>query len=180
MKNHKTFALVTAIMCLFVATLASAGTTVVGFELGVATRSSVEDELKEAGLEFAPGAEMAFAHGKPIVVQGPAFGISGLTETCFAFDQEDKLGFVGMLMAPERFDHMDAILGGKYSFLERHSQEDGSRCAHYESEDAIIELIHDMGAPLQVIYLRKDVRDNAENVARQKAEAAAKKEAENF
>jgi hypothetical protein len=180
MRNSKTFMLLALAACVFFGSTVSAGTAVVGFEIGSATRNDVEDGLKALGLEPIEGSEMTFSFGKPIVAQGPAFGIASLTETCFAFDPEGKLGFVGMLMDPDRFDHMDKILEGKYTFLERHGDESGSRCAHYESEDAVIDLIYDAGTPLQLLYIRKDVRDEAEMVAKQKAEEAAKKEATNF
>lgn len=167
-------------MTVFMVSQAIAGTTVVGFELGVSTRHSIQEGLKERGLYPVDGTEFAFATGKSIVVRGDAFGVSGLSETCFAFDRDDKLAFVGMLMGPERFEHMDGILGGKYTFLERHGKAPGARCAHYEADDALIELIYEEGAPLQLVYIRKDVRDNADAEAQKKAEEAAKKEAENF
>ena len=180
MKNSKTFMLLAFVLCVFSGSTVSAGTTVVGFELGVSTRASIQTELGKNNLEIEEGEELVFAHGRSVVVRGAAFGISGLIETCFAFDKEDKLGFIGLLMDPARFEAMDKILENKYSFLERHAQENGSRCSHYASDDAFIDLIHDTGTPLQLLYVRKDVRESADKVAKEKAEEAAKKEAENF
>lgn len=178
MRNRKVFALL--FITVFMASQAIAGTSVVGFELGVSTRNTIHAKLEEKGLDVVEGVELAFAHGKTIVVRGPAFEISGLFEVCFAFDQDEKLGFVGFLMEPERFEHMDQILAGKYTFLERHGEAPGARCSHYEAEDALIDLIFEDQAPLQVVYVRKDVRARADAAVLQEAEEAAKKEAENF
>jgi hypothetical protein len=155
MKKHNSFMMMVAISLVLMSSFVSAGTTVIGFEMGNATRASINDKFEDLGINATKGPEFAFTTGDSIIIKGDPFGISGLTETCLAFDENDNLGFVGMLMDPGRFDDMDKILEGKYSFLERHAREDGSRCSHYESEDTLIDLIYDAGYPLQVIYIRK-------------------------
>lgn len=171
-----TITVLASLVAVFVlAGTALAGTTVMGSELGKDTRIEIEEKVKAKNATVTDGKALPFTTGNTMVVKGDAFDVSGLTEVHFGFDQNATLGFVGMLMDPARFDATDQILRSKYEFLEAHGAPGANRCAHFASEDAIIDLILDAGAPLQLLYVRKDLAPKA-----QAAPAPGKNEADNF
>lgn len=172
----RTFTVVGILAVLFALTgTALAGTTVVGVEIGKDTRVTIEEKVKAKGSAVTEGKALPFLTGSTMVVKGDTYDISGLTEVHFGFDQNATLGFVGMIMDPAKFDAMDQILRSKYEFLENHGQPGGARCAHYASDDTIIDLILDIGAPLQLLYVRKDLQPKPDTTP-----APAKNEADNF
>lgn len=164
-----------ALVIFVLAATAMAGTTVVGSELGKDTRATIKEKVKAKNATVTDGKPLPLTSGSTMVVKGDTYGISGLTEVHFGFDQNSTLGFVGMIMDPAKFDAMDQILRSKYEFLEAHGEPGANRCSHFASEDVIIDLILDAGTPLQLLYVRKDLQPKPGA-----APAPAKNEADNF
>ncbi len=178
----KIFVLLAAVIAFGFSSLpVMAGTAVVGFEIGVSTETQVRESILSQNMTITEYPNATSFGGSTFGTTGTAYGIATLSEILISFDEKNVLGLVSMWVDASRYDSMVELLAGKYKLTEKHDLEDGSRCAHFDSGDSLVEVIAAYGNPeVSIHYVRKDIKEKTDARAKQAKEDALKKEAGNF
>lgn len=173
---RKALQIVFAVAASFLALHASAGTKVLGVEIGVTTVDQLKQDLSKKTKLEDRGANK-FTGGPMYKTDGASYEIEGLTEVLYIFDDQMRLSGVLMQMNKERFDAVFQFLSGKYKVAAQQRPFVGSQFARFRPADAFIEMdAPHLGFNMEVRYIRNDLmqRFNAQS----EAETAAKKKSE--
>lgn len=148
-----------------------------GFEVGKATLASVR-----AGVQGAvDGGTNKYSGGPMLKSDGKGFGVDGLNEVTFIFDQGNVLCGVLMEMGKNRFDDIYGFLAGKYKVAEKRIPFVGDKYARFKVGKVTI----DVNAPhlsfeMTVNYLTDDMLKTYKETQRRENEAKEKSEKANF
>lgn len=156
---------------------AMAGTQVLDAELGVTTVEQLKSvlskttELQQQGVNKYSGGEMYAA-------DGASYGIDGLNNVLYIFDNQKKLAGVILTMNKDRFNSIYDILNKKYKIVSKQRPFVGDQYALFRPSDANIEIAAPhLSFEMEVRYLRNDLvqqfnaKSEAESTAKKKTEA---------
>jgi hypothetical protein len=165
-----------AILAIVCSTLAQAGTTVLGFEIGVTTLDQLKRDLAKKTKLQSQGTNK-YTGGEMIKTAGNGYDIEGLNGVLYIFDDQKKLSAVIMDMGKYRFDSIFQFLSSKYKVVEQRRQFVGDQYARFKPNDATIEIeAPHLSFVMEVRYIRNDLMQKF--IAINEAEAAAKKKSE--
>lgn len=160
------------------AAAASAGTQVLGFEIGVSTAEQVRQALAKSTRVHDAGVNR-YSGGPMLKTNGASYDITGLKEVVYIFDEQKKLAAVLMELNKSRFAAVFDALNGKYKVTTQQRPFVGDQFASFRTEDAVIEVdAPHLSFDMAVRYLRRDLlqkfnaQSAAETAARTKSEAA--------
>jgi hypothetical protein len=168
------------ILVFFGSVTASAGTQVLGVEIGVTTVEQLKQSLsKKAKIEDR--GENKYTGGAMIKTDGKSYEIDGLTEVLYIFDDQKKLAGLVMSMNKARFDAVFQFLNGKYKVTSQERPFVGNQSAVFRPTDATIEIdAPHMSFEMEVRYIRNDLMQKYNSQSASEAAAKKKNEGSKF
>ncbi len=155
---------------------ASAGTQVLGAELGVSTPESVKASLSGGATVENTGTNR-YSGGPMLRADGASFDIEGLNSVLYVFDEQNRLAGVVMAMSKYRFESVLDHLQKKYETTTVQRAIVGTQFARLKTDDGSIELNSPhMSYEMSVLYARTELTKKVE--AGDKPVAAARKRQE--
>ena len=170
-----------ALMCITLSNVALANNAApLGLELGVATYAQVKQQvggktsLSDAGTNKYSGGKMLQGHGD-------GFGIEGLSEITFIFDQSEKLAAVLMTMPKDSFQPTLSALTKKYKLVAKEVPFVGNASAKLQQGDSVIELnAPHLSFEMSVQYLTKSLKQSYAQQSSNERSNKEKKQADQF
>lgn len=168
------------LVALLVSGAASAGTSALGFEIGVSSTDQVRATLSKQ-MKVVEGGLNKYSGGPVLMTAGLGYDIEGLKEVAYVFDEQMLLAGILMTMSKHRFDAILGALSGKYKVSSQQRPFVGNQFARFKTSDAVIEIeAPHLSFDMEVRYIRNDQlqRFNAQSAA--EAEVKKKREAAKF
>jgi hypothetical protein len=160
------------LVSLLAATTATAGTKVLGVEIGSSTYDQVRSALAEKGRVTDIGSNR-WTGGAMLEADAAAFDIDGLRKVIYIFDPQGRLQCVQMQMRKDDFDAVYQALIAKYRVTTDERPFVGNKFARFTTDDAVIELdAPHLSFEMNAAYMKKEF---AAAYQRQSSEAAAEK-----
>jgi hypothetical protein len=176
----KHFIMVASCAIILASSSATAGTQVLGAEIGVTTSEQLRQALSK-NTQVQDRGLNKYSGGQMLRTDGASYEIEGLLGVMYIFDTQGKLAGVIMEMEKGRFASVYQFLRQKYKVSSERRPFVGNQYARFNPADAIIELdAPHLSFEMEVRYLRNDLmkKFNADSA---KEEAAKRKsEAEKF
>lgn len=147
------------------ASVANAGTKVLGFELGVTTVEEVKAALQNKARINAISTNR-HSGGPQFDTAGNGYQIDGLISVHYIFDAQSKLAAVMLKMNKDRFSSVFSMLANKYPVASQQRPFVGNQFAEFKTQDAIIIVnAPHLSFEMDVDYIRIDLmsRYNANN-----------------
>jgi len=158
----------------------SAGTPVLGYEVGVATQGQVKAALEKKTKVSEVGTN-EYSRGPMLRTDGSAYEFEGLNEVTFIFDDQKKLAGVLMMMSKFKFDTVFQALSKKYKVASHQRPLVGNQFARFNTPDTVIEHIAPhLSFDMNENYIRSDLMKKFLAQSTADAESKKKREAENF
>ena len=168
--------------CVFIvfAGSAFAGTQVLGFEIGTSTVEQVRAELAKK-TQVKDAGTNKYSRGAMLETDGSSYGISGLNDVLYIFDDQKRLMAVLMDMEKAQFDQIYKYIGAKYKLVSEQRPFVGNQYARFNSPDSVIEIdAPHLSFQMAVRYIRKDLMQKFDDQSRAEESAKKKSEAEKF
>jgi hypothetical protein len=157
-----------------------------GFELGVATLSQVQQGLS-AKTRLTDTGTNKYTGGKMLSGTGAGLDVDGLKEITFIFDQNNVLAGVTMSlnkgdgMHNEGFKKLSKTLASKYKQVEKREPFVGDCYARYVQGDSVVILnVPHMGFDMGLSYLTKGLLADFNKQSVQEKSAQQKTQASKF
>lgn len=167
-----------ALVSMMCSIAANAGTQALGFEIGVSTVDQVTTSLVKQ-TKINDGGTNKYSMGPMLKTDGNSYGIEGLTEVVYIFDNQRKLAGVLMNMNKARFDTVFRALSAKYKLVSQQRPFVGDQFSRFRTKDSIVEVAAPhLSFEMEVRYVRNDLmqkfnsKSAAEDEAKNKSEAA--------
>lgn len=171
--------IVMACMGVVLSAAVQAGVPVLGFEIGVSTAQQVRAKIAGQTKQESQGINQ-YSGGEQFKTDGAGYGIDGLTEVTYIFDEKDKLSAVLMTLSKNRFDELFNVLARKYKVQKQDRPFVGDQFGRFKTSDATIELdAPHMSFSMSANYIRDDLlkafkAKSAEDARKKKADESAK------
>lgn len=178
------FRLVAVLLLSISSSVWAANAAPLGFELGVATLSQVQQGLSSK-TRLAETGTNKYTGGKMLSGTGAGLDVDGLKEITFIFDQNNALAGVTMSLSKgngmnnEGFKKLSKTLASKYKQVEKRDPFVGDCYARYVQGDSVVILnVPHMGFDMGLSYLTKGLladfnkQSVQEKSAQQKTQAA--------
>lgn len=157
-----------------------AGTTALGFEIGVTTLDQVKSTVGKR-TAVVDGGINKFSQGPMLKTDGSSYEIDGLRSVLYIFDTQKKLAAIIMNMDKSRFDHVYNALSGKYKVSSQQRPFVGNQFARFKTADAQIDLdAPHMSFEMEVRYVRADLMQKFTTQSAAEADEKRKREAAQF
>lgn len=169
-----------AIVLAAVSSNAYSGTPVLGFEIGLSTLEQVSSTLAEKTKVNDIGTNK-FSYGPMLQTDGRSYGIEGLNNVTYIFDNEQKLMGVIMNMNKDRFDAIFKLIAKKYKVTTQDRPFVGNQFARFKTTDGVIDIdAPHMSFKMDISYLRNDLFKKFNVQSKDEADSKKKSEAGQF
>lgn len=149
-----------------------------GFELGTATYSQVKQQAG-SNTSLSDSGTNPYSGGNVLEGKGGEFGVEGLSNITFIFDQSEKLVAVYMTLPKESFQDTLKALSAKYKLVAKEVPWVGDASAELQQGNSVIEIsTPHMDFATYVYYMTKSFnktyiqQSNHEQATREKNQAA--------
>jgi len=180
------FRLVAVLLLSISSSVWAANAAPLGFELGVATLSQVQQGLS-AKTRLTDTGTNKYTGGKMLSGTGAGLDVDGLKEITFIFDQNNVLAGVTMSlnkgdgMHNEGFKKLSKTLASKYKQVEKREPFVGDCYARYVQGDSVVILnVPHMGFDMGLSYLTKGLLADFNKQSVQEKSAQQKTQASKF
>lgn len=161
-------------------TISHAGTTALGFELGVSTANQVKAELSKSSNLEEPLVS-GLTGGAYLKTDGTGYDIDGLNNVAYIFDKNNVLGAVIINMSKIRFNDVYDAVSRKYKLEAAQRPFVGNQFAKFKSNDAVIEIdAPHLSFEMDVRYIRNDIKKMSIQQAAEDERKKVKKDREQF
>jgi hypothetical protein len=170
----KITSLMAAVWCLLTSPV-WAGTQVLGFEISVSTLEQVRSTLAKQTKVLDNGIN-EYSRGPSLKTNGAGYGIDGLQEVFYTFDEQKKLAVVTMQLSKDRFDFVMESLKAKYKTVKEQVPFVGDRFVQFKTSDATINVDSPhLRFDMNVEYVRDDIMKKylVQSAAKEKTKRAA-------
>lgn len=155
-----------------------------GYALGSASRAAVEKNL-HGKTTVKPNGTNRYSAGPMLLAEGTGFGVEGLREALFIFDNKETLVAVQLTLNKgglgEEFDRTYERLAAKYALKMKRVPFVGSKFARFERGDAVIELdAPHLGFAMTVTYMTRGFEKNFKELLKQDAQEKERREGSQF
>jgi len=169
--------MVTTLLALSTAT---AGTQVIGVEIGVTTPEQLSQSLAGKAKLQSKGVNK-FSGGAMYATGGEGYGIEGLSEVTYIFDGEKKLAAVLMDLDKSRFDAINKALTAKYKATAQQRPFVGDQYMRFQTADSVVELTAPhMSFSMTANYIRNDLMQRVKTQSKAEQEEKTRAEASKF
>lgn len=167
------------ILALLSSSQSFAQTVVLSQTIGKSTVKNLISSTDKKHIQYA--GMNKYSNGKMYSVQGQAYGVAGLSNALFIFDQQDLLSGVVLTMDKNRFDDIKKILDEKYRLVSSQVPFVGNKSAKYRDGDVQIEINSPhLQFEMSVIYLNEKLRKNFEMISASESQEKARRESSKF
>ena len=163
-----------------ISTIAQAGVTVLGFEMGVTTSEQVraalstKTKVEDLGLN-------RFSGGPALRTDGAAYEVETLSKVIYIFDDRKRLAGVLMTMNKTRYVAVHQFLVAKYKLVSETRPFVGNQTSHFKASDTTIDMdAPHLGFELEVRYLNDELLKRYNAQTQLEAEAKRKQESGKF